>query len=567
MAIADQLTSINNSKQAIKTAIEAKGVTVGTAPLDQYASKITAISSGSTGPTPDTWTRNTEWLTMPTVSSSENKVVILFAVYPNTSAVRLWIRQVDNVSGSWTVDWGDGTTTTSGSSNNADHTYDYTNTHFDGTLTSKGYKQAIITITPSTNPLNNSPFYMLDFSMVNGLIYASSTISSNYLDMIISAPNANNILIGSSSNTTRHTLLERIQILSCANNVNMDYVFRFCYALRSISLPNVTISTAAFMFNTCRKLQEVPALTINLGTTGNLTSMFQNCYDLIKINGLTITAGNNTRAADNMFNSCYSLYTIPLFNTGNINSAQSMFQSCINLTTIPQFDFSKMATTTSMFNTCYSMRSYPALDFSASTSLGSIFSQNWSLLTAPTITTTTALTNTASMFSGCLSLRSVSLFTTSAVVNMSGMFDSCYQLETIPAFTTSAATNMSSMFNACNNLDNIPTLSTSACTNMSVMFNGCNALKTIPALTMSALPSSVYMPTYGNQTVMLQRNQSTGAKFTHTYLNCGLSAAALNEIYTNLATVTGQTITVTGNWGTATDDPTIATSRGWTVSG
>ena len=29
----------------------------------------------------------------------------------------------------------------------------------------------------------------------------------------------------------------------------------------------------------------------------------------------------------------------------------------------------------------------------------------------------------------------------------------------------------------------------------------------------------------------------------------------------------GETITVTGNWGTATDNPTIATAKGWSVTG
>ena len=46
-----------------------------------------------------------------------------------------------------------------------------------------------------------------------------------------------------------------------------------------------------------------------------------------------------------------------------------------------------------------------------------------------------------------------------------------------------------------------------------------------------------------------------------------LSASALNEIYTNLPTKTGQSLTVTGNWGTSGDDPTIATAKGWTVTG
>jgi hypothetical protein len=47
-----------------------------------------------------------------------------------------------------------------------------------------------------------------------------------------------------------------------------------------------------------------------------------------------------------------------------------------------------------------------------------------------------------------------------------------------------------------------------------------------------------------------------------------LGPAALDEIYTSLASgVTGQTITVTTNWGTTADTPTIATAKGWTVTG
>ena len=44
-------------------------------------------------------------------------------------------------------------------------------------------------------------------------------------------------------------------------------------------------------------------------------------------------------------------------------------------------------------------------------------------------------------------------------------------------------------------------------------------------------------------------------------------ALKLNEIYSNLETVTGKTITVTGNYGTASDNPSIATAKGWTVTG
>jgi len=65
----------------------------------------------------------------------------------------------------------------------------------------------------------------------------------------------------------------------------------------------------------------------------------------------------------------------------------------------------------------------------------------------------------------------------------------------------------------------------------------------------------------------LARIQAKDFKFTFSVANCKLSAAALDEIYTNLPVAVAQTITVTGNYGTTGDDPTIATAKGWTVTG
>jgi len=64
----------------------------------------------------------------------------------------------------------------------------------------------------------------------------------------------------------------------------------------------------------------------------------------------------------------------------------------------------------------------------------------------------------------------------------------------------------------------------------------------------------------------LSRIQAEDFNFTFSVASCKLSAVRLDEIYTNLPTVVGQTITVTGNYGTTTDDPTIATAKGWTVT-
>jgi hypothetical protein len=48
--------------------------------------------------------------------------------------------------------------------------------------------------------------------------------------------------------------------------------------------------------------------------------------------------------------------------------------------------------------------------------------------------------------------------------------------------------------------------------------------------------------------------------------SCKLSSAALDALYTSLGS-SSNTVTVTGNFGTTGDTPSIATAKGWTVVG
>jgi hypothetical protein len=65
----------------------------------------------------------------------------------------------------------------------------------------------------------------------------------------------------------------------------------------------------------------------------------------------------------------------------------------------------------------------------------------------------------------------------------------------------------------------------------------------------------------------LARIEAKNFRFTFSVASCKLSSTALDEIYTNLPIVVGQTITVTGNYGTTGDNPAIATAKGWAVTG
>ena len=200
----------------------------------------------------------------------------------------------------------------------------------------------------------------------------------------------------------------------------------------------------------------------------------------------------------------------------------------------------------------------------ACTSFLNLFNGCRSLRSVP-LFNTSAVTNMSSMFAGCITLTTVPLFNTSAVTNMSTMFSSCVSLTSVPLFNTSAVTNMSNMFTNCSSLTSVPLFNTSAVTSMGSMFNGCSALTTIPALVSSVVTAAGLAGIF-TSCVSLSSAPFSGTNQNISYANCKLSAAALNAIYTGLSSSgTGKTITVTGNWGTATHDPSIATAKGWTV--
>ena len=168
-------------------------------------------------------------------------------------------------------------------------------------------------------------------------------------------------------------------------------------------------------------------------------------------------------------------------------------------------------------------------------------------------------------------LEKVDLIAYGALTTMAGMFQNCSSLQAIPALpgSVAAVTNMSNMFNSCLSLRTIPGFpgSVAAVTNITNMFNSCHSLQAIPAMSMSGVSSSANALAFVSSP-QLARIPVTGMRFSFSVASCKLSAVALNEIFTGLPTVTGQIITVTGNYGISQSgyDPTIATAKGWTVT-
>ncbi len=91
----------------------------------------------------------------------------------------------------------------------------------------------------------------------------------------------------------------------------------------------------------------------------------------------------------------------------------------------------------------------------------------------------------------------------------------------------------------------------------------------VPAFNLSGVTSAGNASNMFVNCPSLKRIPISGMRFSFTVASGQLSAVALNEIFTGLPIVTGQTITVTGNYGisqTGVYNAGIATAKGWTVT-
>ena len=230
---------------------------------------------------------------------------------------------------------------------------------------------------------------------------------------------------------------------------------------------------------------------------------------------------------------------------GNVTNMSSMFQNCYSLQSVPLFNTINVTNMGYMFNSCYSLQSVPLFN-------------------------TINVTNMGSMLGGCLSLQSVPLFNTSNVTNMAYMFNSCYSLQSVPLFNTINVTNMGNMFQNCYSLQSVPLFNTINVTNMGSMFYQCFSLNFIPAFITTAVTTDYTI--FANDCNSLNRilmsfNRTVPLK------NCQLSKDALVEIFTNLTNrtaTTSATIDITGNWGASAltaSDRLIATNKNWIITG
>jgi len=545
-------------------------------------------ASGSGSGSPKEWLRPNDWLPMPTNITSANQTFVgLYAIFPEGQNYAAFLFTTS--AGQYQVDWGDGTTTLHNSNTIAQKDFNYA-TISNSTLTSRGYKQSMITVTAVSGNLLTCNFQQrFVTSPVQNQAY-----STGFLDCILTMPNASSgASISFGGGTVRHSYVERFNILTIGICTDLNILFFNCYSLQSVPLFNTqNVTNMVSMFNNCRSLQSVPLFNTQNVTLMN--SMFAASYSLISI---PLFNTENVTNMSSTFAGCVSLISIPLFNTVKVTTMVDMFQGCNSLQSVPFFNTQNVTTMVGMFANCYPLQSVPLFNTIKVTNMQGMFTNCNSLQSVPLFNTVN-VTNMSTTFIGCVSLTSIPLLNTVNVTTMVQMFNNCYSLQTVPLFDTQNVTLMGSMFSNCFSLQTVPLFNTIKVTNMNNMFSQCVCLQTLPLFNtvnvtnfVSFIPNSFSIqsiPNFSTNSI----TTALGSNFTSIFdscssldriqmifsrpvsmTNCQLSRTALVEIFTNLVDRTSTTpanINITGNWGATAltvGDRLIATAKNWTITG
>ena len=516
------------------------------------------------------WNRPSQWLPMPSMTSGDNMVAGLVAVYPGNPALIGPTASGNFIAFkafgcTYTVNWGNGITQDFASGATAQYNFDYSSLPDSTTVPTNdglsGYRQTLITVFPSAAGLSFGGFNFNVPFAVTGMNSPGWPRGRNFLDIKIAGRN----ITGNNDTTTSTGFTLRPSTI--------------------ISSPSGT-QTATCTFPVLQQFEWVGSSQIRVAA-----GMFRGITSLKSVRGTEWTS-NMTSFAD-MFNGCRNLESIPLFDTSKVTTFASAFNDCSSLQYVPLFNTSATTTCSSMFNGCSSLRYVPAFDFSNSTSMVQCFLGCSSLKTVE-FTKTGLVTNFSQMFENCFSLETVPLFNTTSATNMSSMFNNCYSLRAVPPFNaetvtnfssmcnncysltdfgltnTSSGTNFSSMFNSAISLQSVPLMNTATGNNFSSMFSGCSSLIAVPLLNVRANRSTI--SNIFQNCPQLAQGALTGTDRVMSnpgYTACNLSSAALDMIFTSLATTGGAnaTIWIGGNWGTSGCNRSIATSKGWIVVG
>ena len=430
-------------------------------------------------PTQD-WVRPTDWLPMPAVQETDQVFYGLHAVFDLPANFATF-----RATGNYTIDWGDGSPPENYSSNQvAYHNYDYADISA-GTLTSRGYRQALVTVTPQSG----SSITAINLNYKHNQPGLTNYVCSQWLDVKFAMNNAGTFY--QYQNVWRHAMLERIWwVGTTSNQTSGNQLFRNCFALRSIpNLPFAELTDCYAMFMDCRSLGDSGYPT--LPSTANCNNFHYMFYYNIQLQTAPTIDTSKATNMSYMYRLCYRLKYVPPLDYTNVTQMQYQFQNCYNLELFSDTTWATGNVTRAeyCFSGCTGIRFLPAMDTSSMERMDGFMLSLRSLTEAPVIDLSSC-TNAYRLMESCTKIKYTRFIgTSSTVTRMDRMFLSCYRLEYLPSLDTSNVTRTDNMFNGCINIKRFTqsAFDFSSCTRINGMFAGMNQLRVAPALLNSGL--------------------------------------------------------------------------------
>lgn len=306
----------------------------------------------------------------------------------------------------------------------------------------------------------------------------------------------------------------------------------------------------------------------------NITSV---SFNVINISGSTIrnstnvldivanipnVSGNIANVFGNLNQLLFRCERVWLKQIGILTGLNATFSYMPNLKSLPVFDTSQVVDFTSTLFCC-GLRTFNGFSIASNVTSFTNFAYFSGLEHTDiniNLTTSCGFNNLAGS-SGIKKFGNIA--TTSGVAGTyAGLFSNDSRLEEVGNISI-PTTSFSTWFSNCYTLIRHGIISNSvAVTTMANMYVNCFQMieteLTVPSVTVT---TSAFQNT-GNFTKIILNGLKVGISIAGNKL----SATALNDLFTSLGTASGsQTITITGNPGAATCNPSIATSKGFTV--
>jgi hypothetical protein len=319
------------------------------------------------GPPALDWVRPADWTALPALVATDEKFVGIVAVWDDlVNHVAFTFTTNDNLD-HYLVNWGDGSAVQEVLSGvAANHTYTYANVP--GVVCSRGYKTALVTVTPRIGDV----FSAIDLTTRHpaGVFFvgqgACEPIGAPWLDINFAGSFGTVYIASDDVNTKSAHYIERMQITHCHLTSIATNLLAGSAKLQSVPLlalsSVLTVGGLLYMATGIKSIDPV-----NLSAATSITYAFSNASSLRVAPDINL--GSALTVFSGVFMGCNSMEKSKLYNLSNVIDVSMLHYGNFSLVEVPAYDLFRCTNLSSFVETCLNLRSFLPHGMCASFSL------------------------------------------------------------------------------------------------------------------------------------------------------------------------------------------------------